>query len=73
MSPKLRALQLEIRVIKMAIHNCIRTKKRKVPEMTKIMSIIFQIMSEIILIMSDIIFRKRDVDFFVGERVISKS
>ena len=36
MSPKLRSLQLEIRVIKMAIHNCIRTKKRKVPEMTKI-------------------------------------
>ena len=57
----------------MAIHNCIRTKEAKVPEMAKIMSIIFQIMSEIILIMSDIIFRKRDVDFFVGERVISKS
>ena len=41
----------------MAIHNCIRTKEAKVPEMAKIMSIIFQIMSEIIFTKSDIVLR----------------
>ena len=48
MSPKLRALQLEIRVIKMAIHNSIRTKKRKVPKMTKIIWELAKTKSQII-------------------------